>query len=118
LYSCHNNAAFYSKSFHDIYLNHGSDENGSRRSIEVKKLVVFLSFILVLTFGCSAEKQNAEESGSSKTSSGRPDTRAIDAASVVGYDGASMRRSADKALDQNDVRTAEQQKAIDQTTGK
>jgi hypothetical protein len=49
---------------------------------------------------------------------GRSDTRAIEAASAVGYDGAAMRCSVDKALNQNDARNAEQQKAIGQATGK
>jgi len=100
------------------YLNHRSNENGSRRSIEVKKLVVMLSLILVFMFGCSADKSNSSDLGSTQPSSGRPETRAIDAANVVGYDGAAMRHSVDKTLDQNDARNAEQQKAIDQTTGK
>ena len=37
---------------------------------------------------------------------------------AVGYDGAAMRRSIDKALNQNDARNAEQQKAIEQANGK
>ena len=84
----------------------------------MKIAVIALSFLLVLLFGCGADKSKSSDSGTTQPSSGRPDTRAVDAASAVGYDGAVMRRSVDKALNQNDARNAEQQKAIDQANGK
>ena len=84
----------------------------------MKKAVVALSLILVFMFSCSADKSRSSDSGSAQPSAGRPDTRAIEAASVVGYDGAAMRRSVDKTLNQNDARNAEQQNVIEQTTSK
>ena len=56
--------------------------------------------------------------GSTQPSAGRPDTRAVEAASVVAYDGSAMRRTVDKTLNQNDARITEQQNAIEQTTGR
>jgi len=84
----------------------------------MKIAVIALSLVLVFMFGCSADKSKTSDSGSTQPSAGRPDTRPIGAASAVGYDGAAMRRSADKALDKNDARNAEQQKAIEQAAGK
>ena len=84
----------------------------------MKKTVIALSLIFVFMSDCSADKSKSSDSGSTQPSAGRPDTRAIEAASLVGYDGAAMRRSVDKALNQNDTRNAEQQNAIDQATGK
>ena len=92
--------------------------NVSRRCAEMKIAVIALSFLLVFLFGCGADKSKSSDSGSTQPSAGRPDTRAVGAASAVGYDGAAMRRSVDKALNQNDARNAEQQKAIEQANGK
>jgi hypothetical protein len=92
--------------------------NVSRRCVEMKIVVVALSCLLVFMFACGADKSKSSESGSAQPSAGRPDTRAVEAASAVGYDGAAMRRSVDKALNQNDARIAEQQKAIEQANGK
>jgi hypothetical protein len=80
--------------------------------------VIALSLALVFMFGCGTDKAKTSDSGSTQSSAGRPDTRSIEAASAVGYDGAAMRRSVDKALNKNDARNAEQQKATEQATGK
>jgi len=88
------------------------------RSMQMKTVVIALSFLLVFMFGCGADKSKSSDSGSTQPSPGRPDTRGIEAATAVGYDGAAMRRSVDKALNQNDARNAEQQKAIEQVNGK
>jgi len=84
----------------------------------VKKALVTLSLILVFMFSCSPDKSKSSDSGSMQPSAGRPDTRAVEAASVVGYDGSAMRHTVDKTLNQNDARITEQQNAIEQTTGK
>jgi hypothetical protein len=84
----------------------------------MKITVIALVFAAVFMFGCGVDKSKSSDSGSAQPSNGRPDTRAVDAASAVGYDGAAMRRSVDKALNQNDARIAEQQKAIEQANGK
>jgi hypothetical protein len=80
--------------------------------------VITMALIFVFMLGCSAEKPKPSGSESTtSTAAGRPDTRGIEAASAVGYDGPAMRRSVDKALNANEARTAEQQKAIEQATG-
>jgi hypothetical protein len=84
----------------------------------MKIAFIVLSLVLAFMLGCGADKSKSSDSGSTEPSAGRSDTRAIEAASAVGYDGSAMRRSVDKALNQNDARNAEQQKAIEQATGK
>jgi hypothetical protein len=84
----------------------------------MKTTVIALSFVLVVISGCGADKSKSADSGATQPAAGRSDTRAIEAASAVGYDGSAMRRSVDKALNQNDARNAEQQKAIEQAGGK
>jgi hypothetical protein len=84
----------------------------------MKIAVIALSFVLVFMFGCGADKSKSSDSVSTQPAPGRSETRGIEAASAVGYDGSAMRRSVDKALNQNDARNTEQQKAIEQATGK
>jgi hypothetical protein len=83
----------------------------------MKITLIALSF-LVFLFGCGADKSKSSDSEAAPSSAGRSGTRVIEAGSAVGYDGAAMRRSVDKALNQNDARNAEQKKAIEQASGK
>jgi hypothetical protein len=87
-----------------------------RRIKEMKTLFIAISCILLFAFGCGSDKSKPSDSGETKPSAGRPDTKAIEAASGVGYDGTAMRRSVDKALNQAEARKAEQQKALDEAT--
>jgi len=84
----------------------------------MKITIIALSFALIFMSGCGADKSMTSDSGTTQPDAGRSDTRAIEAASAVGYNGSAMRRSVDKALNQNDARNAEQQKAIEQAAGK
>jgi hypothetical protein len=90
-----------------------------RRKLEMKILAAFLLCVTVFVVSCSADKPKASNSESaSPAAPGRADSRSLEAAGVVGYDGAAIRRSVDKALNQNDARNAETKKAIDQATEK
>jgi Holliday junction resolvasome RuvABC DNA-binding subunit len=84
----------------------------------MKTAIVVVSFILLLAPGCGADKSKQVAPDEQKPSAGRSDTKAIEAATAVGYDGSAMRRSVDKALNQADARAADQKKAIEQATGK
>jgi hypothetical protein len=85
----------------------------------MKILAAFLLCATVFVVSCSSDKPNASNSESSSPAApGRVDTRGLEAASVVGYDGAGIRRSVDNALNQNDAQTAETKKAIVQATEK
>lgn len=45
---------------------------------------------------------------------GRPETRSVEAANAVGYNGTALRQKLDKALDANDARTQKIDQATDQ----
>ncbi|MBC7751358.1 MAG: hypothetical protein H7Z73_06515 [Candidatus Saccharibacteria bacterium] len=45
---------------------------------------------------------------------GRPETRSVEAANAVGYNGTAMRQKLDKALDANDAQTQKMNQAADQ----
>jgi hypothetical protein len=49
---------------------------------------------------------------------GRAETRGLEAASAVGYDGAAIRQQVDNALNKTDAKNAEMKKAMDQVDGK
>ncbi|HMK59727.1 MAG TPA: hypothetical protein VK452_01110 [Dissulfurispiraceae bacterium] len=84
------------------------------------KIIVFvLAPLIAFIFGCNADKAKTPSSEtSSPSATGRAETRGLEAAGIVGYDGAGMRRSLDNALDQNDARNAEMKKTMEQTGGK
>jgi Holliday junction resolvasome RuvABC DNA-binding subunit len=60
--------------------------------------------------GCGSEKTQPPAA----TNTGRPDTKAVEAARAVGYDGKQMRKSVDKALDGTEQRNKELQDALKQ----
>lgn len=45
---------------------------------------------------------------------GRPETRSVEAANAVGYNGSAMRQKLDKALDANDAMTKKMDQAAEQ----
>jgi len=45
---------------------------------------------------------------------GRPETRSVEAANAVGYNGTAMRQKLDKALDANDAQTQKMNQAAEQ----
>ncbi|GAC1373738.1 MAG: hypothetical protein NVS3B3_08390 [Aquirhabdus sp.] len=48
------------------------------------------------------------------SNTGRPETRSVEAANAVGYNGTAMRKKLDKALDANDAQTQKMNQAADQ----
>jgi hypothetical protein len=85
----------------------------------MKIIAAVLSGLMLIMSGCGEDKSKTSSSESSPAiGPGRTETRGIEASSIVGYDGAGMRRSVDRALNQADARNAEQAKAIEQATGK
>jgi len=80
----------------------------------MKTAVIAMSFIVLFAAGCGSGKSGPSETGAAKAPAGRPDTKAIEAATAAGYDGSAMRRSVDKAMNQADAKIAEQKKAIEQ----
>lgn len=64
-----------------------------------------IALMCVALCGCGSEKEKpqAEEKG-------RPDTKAVEAARAVGYDGKQMRKAVDKALNGTEERNRELEK--------
>jgi Holliday junction resolvasome RuvABC DNA-binding subunit len=69
-----------------------------------------IALACVALCGCSEKK--AEPQAEEKT--GRPDTKAVEAAGMVGYDGKQMRKAVDKALDKTEERNKELEDALKQ----
>lgn len=74
------------------------------------RAVLILS-ILVLS-ACSAPAPPPATNNQTQDA-GRPETKSIQAADAVGYDGAAIRGKVDAALDQNDQRAADIDAQID-----
>ncbi|MBM3860596.1 MAG: hypothetical protein FJ395_13225 [Verrucomicrobia bacterium] len=53
--------------------------------------------------GCGSEKVEPQAEGQP----GRPDTKAVEAARIVGYDGKQMRKTVDNALNKTEERNRE-----------
>ena len=66
-------------------------------------LVFTMFFILSCGSGSPAPKDKG-------TSEGRAETRVVEGATAVGYNGSQMRKKIDKVLDQNDERNKEIEK--------
>lgn len=67
---------------------------------------------------CGNAKQAEHTSESNKVDEGRPETKSIQAAAAVGYDGTAIRAKVDTVLDANDQRIDDLDKEIDvQTDG-
>ncbi|MDO8415984.1 MAG: hypothetical protein Q7S87_07205 [Agitococcus sp.] len=71
------------------------------------KKISALALILWLS-ACSQEPPPV------KPDTGRPETRTLEAASAVGYDGKAIRKKVDGALDANDAHNAELEQQMQQ----
>lgn len=74
----------------------------------MKKEILLICFMVALLAGCNSpgQQQNAEKY------QGREDTKKIEGASAVGYDGTAMRKNVDNSLNRNDGRNQELDKAL------
>ena len=59
--------------------------------------------IATLLVGCTSSQQQQ----SAEKDLGRPETKKLEAATAVGYDGAAIRKNVDNSLNKNDDRTKE-----------
>ncbi len=74
--------------------------------------IVFILSILALS-ACSAPAP-PPSANTQTQDTGRPETKSIQAADAVGYDGTATRGKVDTALDQNDQRAADIDAQIDE----
>jgi hypothetical protein len=71
---------------------------------------ITLTLLALLTTGCGPEPTPPQP----KPDTGRPETRSLEAASAVGYDGKAIRQKVDKGLDANDDYNRKLQEQADQ----
>jgi hypothetical protein len=80
-------------------------------------LVAFLLFVIVFIVSCSVDNPKTSNPESAPLAEqGRAESRGLAASSVIGYEGAGIRRSVENALNQHAARNAETKKAIDQAS--
>lgn len=77
----------------------------------MKRQLVFSLIIYVLLFGCTSSKEHPTV----QKELGRPETKKLEAATVVGYDGVAVRKRVDNVLDKNDDRTKDTEKQAAET---
>jgi len=75
----------------------------------MKKSMLLMFTVIALLAGCNTPTQ--QQSQGTEKYEGRRETKPIEGASAVGYNGTAMRKSVDSALDRNDIRNQELEKA-------
>lgn len=78
------------------------------RSTMVMAMAMCGALLLALAAGCGPRDPDSGK----VSDDGRKETRSIEAADTVGYEGKAIRKKVDHALDLNDQRTDELDKAI------
>ena len=76
-----------------------------------KNKIIYLALFTLLT-GCSSSGQQATEKYQ-----GRPETKKLEGASAVGYDGAAIRKNVDNTLDKTDGHANDLDKALKTNEG-
>jgi hypothetical protein len=77
------------------------------------RLFTMLSMVSCLGFGIVACTQQ-EPPKPIISDTGRPETRSVEAANAVGYNGTAMRQKLDKALDANDAKNQDLNQVAEQ----
>jgi hypothetical protein len=74
------------------------------------RLIPTVVLALFLFVGCNEKSKTVEPRNKDE---GRPSTKALEAADLVGYDGKRLRKTTDRVLDANDKRNQDIQKTMD-----
>jgi|GWRWMinimDraft_5_1066013.scaffolds.fasta_scaffold19822_2 PBP1b-binding outer membrane lipoprotein LpoB len=78
---------------------------------------VLLTSIALLISGCSEPSTPEVKAEDAEKYQGREETKSLQNADNIGYDGTGIQKKLDKALDQNDQRAAELNEQIEAQTG-
>jgi hypothetical protein len=84
----------------------------------MKTKATLLLCLTLFIVSCSDKPKASTSESASPQATGRAETRGLEGASAVGYDGAAIRHQVDKALNKNDAQNAESKKEMDQINGK
>lgn len=80
------------------------------------RLITIVVVVLFALAGCDRnQSQTPQQSTINQTPDGHSQTRALRAASAVGYDGKQLQKQVDKVLEQNKKRDRDLEKALDDT---
>ena len=79
----------------------------------MKTMVAVLLFLSVFIVSCGNKPKASTSESTSPQATGRAETRGLETAGAVGYDGAGIRRQVDNALNKNDAQNAETKKEVD-----
>ncbi len=84
----------------------------------MKRTLALLLCLTVFLISCGDKPKAPTSDSAPPQATGRDETRGLEAAGAVGYDGAAIRRQVDNALNKTDVQNAETRKAMDQINAK
>ncbi len=84
--------------------------------MKIASQLILLSFAALLA-GCVNPNPPAQNADGAEKYQGREETKALQNADNIGYDGTGIQKKLDAALDQNDQRAADLNSQIDAQTG-
>ena len=87
-------------------------------AIDMKTTLALLLCLTVFFVSCGEKPNSSTSDSAPPQTTGRAETRGLEAAGAVGYDGAAFRREVDNALNKTDVQNAETRKAMEQIDAK
>jgi hypothetical protein len=87
-------------------------------AIDMKITLALLLCLTVFLISCGDKPKASTSDSAPSHATGRAETRGLEAAGAVGYDGAAIRHEVDNALNKTDVQNAETRKAMDQINAK
>ena len=74
--------------------------------MKITSLIVWFSMVLILA-GCVNPNPSAKNAEDAEKYQGREETKSLQNADNIGYDGTGIQKKLDKALDQNDQRASD-----------
>lgn len=84
--------------------------------MKITTQIICLALVFFLA-GCVNPNPPVQEAKDEKKYQGREDTKALQNADNIGYDGTGIQKKLDNALDQNEQRAGELEKQIEAQTG-
>ena len=84
----------------------------------MKTIIAFLLCLTCFMVSCGDKPKATTSDSVPAQDNARAETRGLEGASAVGYDGAAIRHQVDNALNKNDAQNAESKKEMEQINGK
>ena len=84
----------------------------------MRTIVAFILCLTCFMVSCSDKSKTSTSESAPTQAAGRAETRGLEGASAVGYDGATIRHQVDNALNKNDAQNAETKREMDKINGR